>query len=359
MMSEEVTRNASGRSGDDVDEMTRRPRLADRSADALFSGRIPVGSEDHGDVAAFSEALRAAVSATPMPVPNAALTAVLAAGLSTDNGDLPETVGSNAPAPATQGSGLPKRRGKTKMLELLIAKLAGISLLAKTSVAGAAVLAGATGAGLTGNLPDQVQEPFDRAFAEAPAEPTEDDTTVVSQETADGDLELVDDELEGDELEGDELEGDELDGPDDGFGARVADDATGESDGEHGVDGSQIADEASEGRSNDLPAEAEEGRQIAEANRTQARANADEAAGNAEAGGTEARANADDAADNAEAGRTEAGNNAADQADSKISDDVPAGSVQDQNAAGRSAPEDTPRGDEGQDNGSANDGSRG
>src|SRR5690606_32581647 len=95
-MSEEVTRNTDDLSGDDVGEMTRRPRLDDRTADALFSGRIPSDREDLADVAALVESLRTAASATPTPAPNAALAAVLADGLSTDKGELPVTVGSNA-----------------------------------------------------------------------------------------------------------------------------------------------------------------------------------------------------------------------------------------------------------------------
>jgi hypothetical protein len=289
MMPEEVTRNASGGSGDDVDEMTRRPRLDDRSADALFSGRIPVGCEDHDDVAAFSEALRAAVSATPTPVPNAALTAVLADGLSTDNGDLPVTVGSNAPAPATQGSGLPKRRRKTKMLELLIAKLAGISLLAKTSVAGAAVIAASTGAGLTGNLPDQVQEPFDRAFAEAPAEPTEGDTTEDSPEAIEGDLELVDDELDGvDEVD----EVDEGDEPQEGSRPEVPGDegrATADANaGENGAEGRETATEAATDGRAFGERQATEARERGQTDRAEGQQAGQDAAASGRQNGTEA-----------------------------------------------------------------------
>jgi len=57
------------------------------------------------------------------------------------------------------------------VFEALIAKVAGLSLLAKTGVAAAAVAAGATGAGLTGMLPDAAQDALDRAGApEVPVE---------------------------------------------------------------------------------------------------------------------------------------------------------------------------------------------
>lgn len=190
-MPEKMTRNAFDPSGDDEGEMTRRPRLDDRTADAVFSGRLPADREDLADVAALAEALRAAASATPTPVPTASLNAVLQDGLSIENGDLPVTVGSNAAAPATQGARLPNWRRKSMLLEMIIAKVAGISLLAKTGVAAAAITAGATGVAVTGNLPAPAQDAFDRAFVQSQ---DEDETEATTDETTETDAELVDTE---------------------------------------------------------------------------------------------------------------------------------------------------------------------
>jgi hypothetical protein len=172
-MSDEMTRNTTVAFGDDTDEMTERTRLDDRTMDALFSGRIPVGQEDHTDVAAFAQRLRAATTEAPQPVPTAALSAVLADGISTDSSGRPVAVGHDVPAPVMAVSERPRRRRTKRMLEVLVTKLAGISLIAKTSVAAAALTAGATGAGLTGNLPDTAQGAFDRAFSTPTAQNVE------------------------------------------------------------------------------------------------------------------------------------------------------------------------------------------
>lgn len=237
-MSDESTRNASDPSGDDVGEMIRRPRLDDRTADALFSGRLPADREDLADVAAFADRVRMVASETSTPVPNPALAAVLADGLSTE-GDLPATVGSDASAPAVQASRLPNRRRTKRMLELLVAKVAGISLLAKTGVAAAAIVAGTTGAGLTGNLPDQAQGAFDRAFGEAPAEETE-DADLVSRDV--DELDVVDEpgaEAPEDTEDTATEEGSRPEVP--GAEGRATAD---ENAGEHGAEGRATADEA-------------------------------------------------------------------------------------------------------------------
>lgn len=99
------------------------------------------------------------------------------------------------------------------LLQSLLTNLAAAGLATKAAAGGAAVVVAASAAGAADVLPDPAQETFDRITAE---------------------------EVVGAEDEG--VEGET-------FGARVSQDATGESDGEAGVDGSTIACEASQGRS--------------------------------------------------------------------------------------------------------------
>lgn len=101
------------------------------------------------------------------------------------------------------------------LLQSLLTKFAAAGLATKAAAGGAAVVVAASAAGAADALPDPAQEAFDRITAE----------------------EVVDAEDEGEGVE------------DGTFGARVSQDATGESDGEPGVDGATIACEASEGRS--------------------------------------------------------------------------------------------------------------
>lgn len=99
------------------------------------------------------------------------------------------------------------------LLQSLLTNLAAAGLATKAAAGGAAVIVAASAAGAADVLPDPAQETFDRITAEV----------------------IIDAEDQG--------------VADDTFGARVSQDATGESDGEPGVDGAAIACEASEGRS--------------------------------------------------------------------------------------------------------------
>lgn len=280
-----------------------RPGLDDEAIEQLLAGTPP---EELADLADVIEAMRMQATRTP-PRPSPELAAVLSEGLTTDKGTLPTTAARNAATPAMQGPRLPKWTRRTRMiLETALAKLAALGLTAKVGVAGAAVAAATTGAGAAGVLPDSLQD----AMADAVAAVTP------FQLPSSADDAGADEDVVGDTDENAE------------FGERVADDATGQTDDEPGVDGSEIADEASNGRSNDLPDDAEEGRSTGEQNRD------------------EAEANADEAADNADEGLTEAENNAPDEADAHIPDEAPAEPDQGDDAADSTAPESTPDGAE-------------
>ena len=108
------------------------------------------------------------------------------------------------------------------LLQSLLTRLAAAGLATKAAAGGTAVVVAASAAGAADALPAPAQETFDG---------------LVAAETVDVE------EEPGSEVERDERNGDAT------FGERVSQDATGESDGEPGVDGAEIACEASEGRS--------------------------------------------------------------------------------------------------------------
>jgi hypothetical protein len=134
----------------------------DRTIEALLSG----GAPEDGDLALlvpFVEEVRYAVSGNP-PAPSGALAAVLAAGLSTEKGDLLATAASNVTGPAPQAAGLPKWRKQQQMpspagfLAGLVAKLTGLGTAVKTAVATiSAVLTATLAAGGAGVLPAPAQ----------------------------------------------------------------------------------------------------------------------------------------------------------------------------------------------------------
>lgn len=116
----------------------------------------------------------------------------------------------------------PKRSKGRRMIETLVGKLAGVGLAAKIGLASAVAVAGVTGAGVSDNLPEPAQDAFNN---------------VVGAEVEADDVELPEDVDLPEEAE---------------FGQSVSDDAR-----DGGVDGRDVAEEASDGRS-------EEGRQTAE-----------------------------------------------------------------------------------------------
>ena len=125
------------------------------------------------------------------------------------------------------------------LFESLLTKLAGASLAAKAAAGGAAVVVATTGAGAAEVLPGPLQDGFDEVVsADAPEEEPDPETDVDVVEEAEDD-----------------------------FGARVSEDARGDAEGdEPGVDGAEIACEASAGRSGTCPDETvvEEGAEEAE-----------------------------------------------------------------------------------------------
>lgn len=207
-------RNTDPGPGDDADEMLRRRRLDDRTADAVLRGRTPQTPQDGlADLAAFVAAVRTeATSSTARP--NVSLAEVLADGIAPDTGDLQVTAASDIHGPATQVAGPPKRRTR-KMLESITTGLAALGLAAKAGIAGATVVAATAGAGAAGILPDAVQVPFDEAVGIERAEVPE----VAEADRAETERGVV--------------------GPD------VAEDARDNG----GVDGPGVASDASDGRS--------------------------------------------------------------------------------------------------------------
>ncbi len=319
-MDDGTTRNAIDPSGDDLGEMTRHPRLDDRATDALFSGRLPADREDLADVAALAERLRSAASHASPPAPSPALAAVLTDGLSSQLSDRPATVGSDAPTAALPVAGRPNPTRTRKMLELLLAKLAGISLLAKTGIAGAAVVAASTGAGLTGNLPVPAQGAFDRAFGEAPAEELDDEAVI----------ELVVEETDTTD-EGDTDAGGRPEVP--GAEGRATAD---ENAGDDGAEGRATADEA-----------ATDGRAFGERRASEAREDAPAGPETGEDASSTGRQTAEDAATagkeraaDAPHGDADTGDDAADGAGPP--EEVPAGSRETGEATSSSAKERTP-----------------
>lgn len=217
-----------GRGDDYTDEMhTRRYDLNEQAMEDILAGRAP--SAELADLAELVQAVRSSAVSTRAPRPSAELQAVLVEGLTTDKGDLPETAGSKVAEPAGQVFRLPKWRRPKTMLELIASKVAAFSLAAKLGVGTAVAAASVTGAGAAGVLPGPAQDAV---------------ASVVSQVTP---FEFPSDAA------------DEA-----GFGGDVAEDATDPD--SPGVDGQEVADEASDGRSggpDDLsttpPDEADEG----------------------------------------------------------------------------------------------------
>ena len=192
--------------------MTGPDRLSEEALRDLLDGSLPpeaVGTP----LASFIAALRHDAERTP-PRPTAALSTVLAEGL--------------APAGSEAVVGRVGRWSRTGLLaRAAVAKFAALGLLTKAAAAGAAVTVAASGAGAAGVLPPTAQHAFDDAVGRLPAEapPASDDDGAVPPVTP------------ADTSTTPPLERD------------LSDDATGVSDGEVGVDGPDVADDASDGRS--------------------------------------------------------------------------------------------------------------
>ena len=147
--------------------------LDDAAVEAILGGRRPVEAGCEGLVA-FARDVQA-VAEQPPPRPNASLAAVLAAGFSTEKGDLLVTAASNVNGPAPQAAGLPKWRKRHSMIP--VGLLTGLA--AKIVAGVTAGLAGVTAIGAAGALPGPAQDavatvintvsPFDIPTGASPA----------------------------------------------------------------------------------------------------------------------------------------------------------------------------------------------
>lgn len=190
-------------------------RHSDEALDALLDGPLPAA--DEVPLAAFLAAVRADAEAT-VPQPSEALAIVLSEGRAPG-------AAAAAPAPAWH------RRARLAV-RVAVAKFGALGLLVKTAAAGAAVTVAASGAGAAGVLPGPTQDTFDRVVGRtAPVE--------VEEERADDGL--TDEAPAADTSTTPSLDRD------------VPSDATGDSDGEVGVDGGAVADDASDGRVEQAP----------------------------------------------------------------------------------------------------------
>jgi hypothetical protein len=147
-------------SGDDWDEMPRSRPFDDGEIDALLSGSVP--SEDLASLSAFIIDVRSASEVVPTPSP--ALAAALAAGFSTEQGDLPATAASNVHGPARRVAGLPKWRKARMKVQMFLASL---GVAGKVALGTSVAFAATTGAGAAGMLPAPVQSAMSSAVKTA------------------------------------------------------------------------------------------------------------------------------------------------------------------------------------------------
>lgn len=153
--------------GDYDTEMFRRSDLDDTAIERLLAGHHVDGQEM---LVSFVEDAQLAAS-RPGPMPDARVAACFAREISTDNGDLLVTVGSNVSGPGQQVAGLPKWR-KKNVIEIALAKLGALGLAAKVGIATGALALSGTAAAFSGALPpaaqDSVADAFDRAGINIP-----------------------------------------------------------------------------------------------------------------------------------------------------------------------------------------------
>lgn len=208
--------------------MSAPDRLPDEALDGILDG--PPSEEVAGTpLATYLAAIRDDARATAAE-PSQDLQVLLAEGL--DPAALAGGAGPAASGDEDARAGLLgwRLRGRT-LGRVLVTKGAALGLLGKTAVAGAAVTVAASSAGAAGVLPGPAQDAFDdavgREVAQAPADP--------------------DDASDGHQDEPASSSGDTADTPP--LETDVPADATGESDDEPGVDGGDVAEDASDGRS--------------------------------------------------------------------------------------------------------------
>lgn len=192
----------------------RRRDPDDETIEALVAGR-PV-DERYEPLAAFVRQVRA-VADLAAPPPSAALARMLQ-GEGVGGDVLPELASRR------------RRRAGSRL-----ARAAGVGIAAKVALGASLAAAGVTGAGAVGVLPGGAGDAVRSAVeATTPIDFHSDSDDVDRGRGPDGGIE------DGQDVRD---RGDGTDQPA-GFGDDVSDDATGASDGEPGVDGQQIADEA-------------------------------------------------------------------------------------------------------------------
>jgi hypothetical protein len=179
--------------GDDDTGMTVTHYIHDEVVEAVIRGdAVP---EAQTLLASFAHQVRA-LGDEPVPAPSSELTAVLAG----------HTAGVAGPGGRSGRNSMPAIDKPAS----LVAKVAGLGVLAKLGLGASLAAAGVVGAGAAGVLPSAA----DHAVRHAIEAVTPVDFAPPAREHPDN------------------------------FGSRVSSDATGESDGVHGVDGPSIADDA-------------------------------------------------------------------------------------------------------------------
>ncbi len=203
--------------GDDVPEMPAAQLLDEATIDAILDGdHTPHGVRR---LAAFAAGV-VAVGEDPPPRLSPELAAFLAQGGPTMAVDRATVV---VPAVTRRRSAL--------------ARVAGVSLVAKISVATTAAAAGVVGAGAAGMLPGPASGYVrDAIEVVTPVEFTDDEPRKGGPDGGDGDT--------SDGTAPGELGDEQVPSLPGEHGDRVSSDATGESDGDPGVDGPTVADQA-------------------------------------------------------------------------------------------------------------------
>jgi hypothetical protein len=132
--------------------MPSGPQFDEAAVEALLAGRTNDAVTGDPALAAFVDDVRT-VADGPVPRPTAQLAALMAEGLSTEQGDLPATV----PQVSARPKWRKRRMSVAQLLAGLAAKLAGMGLAAKAALGLGAAAMMTTTAAAAGVLPDPVQ----------------------------------------------------------------------------------------------------------------------------------------------------------------------------------------------------------
>lgn len=209
--------------------MAPHDRLADSDLDAILDGSVPPGAAGTPLAAYIAELREDATASTPAA--NAALSSVLTDGLAPAQ-TAPQGILTFSSSPAEEGiltastdrgiltRGILTIRARGRAISrVLVTQFAALGLLSKAAVAGATVSVAAASAGAVGALPPPAQVAFDDAIGRQ-----------VEQ------VEQVDEDADG------------VPDDDTGVDGGGVSDLAREDDGQPGVDGRDVADDASDGR---------------------------------------------------------------------------------------------------------------